>query len=102
MSNRDPFESLKGRMPEGEDRTPRTPVSQSSTGRPNIHIDNNAWPDSPPPDGDIPDPKFDILRMDMMLRGPGNIQVSSLGQGIGLTGTALIQSWREEEKRRSK
>lgn len=102
MSDRDPYGPLKGIPPEEKGPRVERPVGMSSTCRPNIFIDNHTWPDSPPGDKDIPDPDFNILRMDMMLRGPGGIQIGSLGQGIGLTGGALVQSWREEEKRRSK
>ncbi|MBI4376704.1 MAG: hypothetical protein HY549_09680 [Elusimicrobia bacterium] len=100
MSDRDPYAPLKGIPPEEKGPRPDQPIGLSSTCRPNVFQDNNTWPDSPPEDKDIADPKFDILRMDMMLRGPG--ELPPLGPRIGLTGAALVQSWREEKNRRNK
>lgn len=45
-----------------------------------------------PQDRDLIDPDFDKLRMDSATRAPG--EFDSLGQGIGMTGGALIQGWR--------
>ena len=92
MSN--PLAPLKG---EGLPPIGR-PVSYNSTGF-NPYSENTGHNGSAPGDKDIPDLKYEILEMDYRNRMLG---LASLGQGIALTGGALVQSWREEETRRSK